>query len=126
MNAKIASMVAALAFLFVSEVSAQDAAAKTDWREQYAYTLGVQAYVTAGGTVRLGHRSCRERNDADAKRVGNVAAQYLSNTVLLAAVLFVAGTSAKFDQNYEREGSFFFAVAAFLFAAVRMLMFPVT
>jgi hypothetical protein len=65
------------------------------------------------------------RNDAEAKRTGNVAAQYLSNTVLLAAVLFFAGTSAKFDQRYVRQSSFFFAVAAFLFAAMRMLMLPI-
>jgi hypothetical protein len=64
------------------------------------------------------------RNGAEAKRTGNVAAQYLSNTVLLAAVLFFAGTSAKFDQRHVRQSSFFFAVAAFLFAAVRMLMLP--
>ena len=66
------------------------------------------------------------RNDAEAKRTGNIAAQYLSNTVLLAAVLFFAGTSAKFDQRHVRQSSFFFAVAAFLFAAVRMFMLPVT
>ena len=66
------------------------------------------------------------RNDAEAKRTGNIAAQYLSNTVLLAAVLFFAGTSAKFDQRHVRQSSFFFAVAAFLFAAARMLMLPVT
>jgi hypothetical protein len=66
-----------------------------------------------------------ERNDAEAKRAGNVAAQYLSNTVLFAAVLFFAGTSARFDQRYVRQSSFFFAVAAFLFAAVRVLMLPV-
>lgn len=65
------------------------------------------------------------RNGAEAKQTGNVAAQYLSNTVLLAAVLFFAGTSAKFDQRHVRQSSFFFAVAAFLFAAVRMLMLPV-
>jgi hypothetical protein len=65
------------------------------------------------------------RNDAEAKRTGNVAAQYLSNTVLLAAVLFFAGTSAKFDQRYVRQSSLFFAIAAFLFAAVRMLMLPI-
>jgi hypothetical protein len=65
------------------------------------------------------------RNDAEAKRTGNIAAQYLSNTVLLAAVLFFAGTSAKFDQRYVRQSSFFFAVAAFLFAAVRIFMLPV-
>ena len=66
------------------------------------------------------------RNDAEAKRTGNIAAQYLSNTVLLAAVLFFAGTSAKFDQRHVRQSSLFFAVAVFLFAAVRMLMLPVT
>jgi len=65
------------------------------------------------------------RDGAEAKQTGNVAAQYLSNTVLLAAVLFFAGTSAKFDQRHVRQSSFFFAVAAFLFAAVRMLMLPV-
>src|SRR5438876_5575942 len=66
------------------------------------------------------------RNDAEGKRTGNIAAQYLSNTVLLAAVLFFAGTSAKFNQRHVRQSSFFFAVAAFLFAAARMLMLPVT
>ncbi len=65
------------------------------------------------------------RNDAEAKRTGNIAAQYLSNTVLLAAVLFFAGTSAKFDQRYVRQSSFFFAGAAFLFAALRIFMLPV-
>ena len=65
------------------------------------------------------------RNDAEGKRTGNIAAQYLSNTVLLAAVLFFAGTSAKFDHRYVRQSSFFFAVAAFLFAAVRMFLLPV-
>src|SRR6266704_3549872 len=65
------------------------------------------------------------QNDAEAKRTGNVAAQYLSNTVLLAAVLFFAGTSAKFDQRYVRQSSLFFAVAAFLFAALRIFMLPV-
>jgi hypothetical protein len=65
------------------------------------------------------------RNDAETKRTGNIAAQYLSNTVLLAAVLFFAGASAKFDHRYVRQSSFFFAVAAFLFAAVRMFLLPV-
>jgi hypothetical protein len=45
--------------------------------------------------------------------------------MLLAAVLFFADTSAKFDQRHVRQSSFFFALAAFLFAAVRMPMFPV-
>ena len=66
------------------------------------------------------------RDEAEAKRTGNFAAQYLSNTVLFAMVLFFAGTSAKFQQRYVRQWSFFFAVAVFLFAASRMLMLPVT
>ena len=52
-------------------------------------------------------------------------AQYLSITVLFAMVLFFAGTSARFNQRYVRQWSFFFAVAAFLFAAARMLMLHV-
>jgi len=66
------------------------------------------------------------RDGAESKRTGNFGAQYLSNTVLLATVLFFAGTSARFDRRHVRHASFFFAVAAFLFAAARMLMLPVT
>jgi hypothetical protein len=65
------------------------------------------------------------RNDAEGKRASAVAAHYLSNTVLFAAVLFFAGTSAKFDHRYVRQSSFFFAVAAFLFAAARTFMLPI-
>ena len=65
------------------------------------------------------------RNDAEGKRASAVAAHYLSNTVLFAAVLFFAGTSGKFDHRYVRQSCFFFALAAFLFAAVRTLMLPV-
>lgn len=50
------------------------------------------------------------------------AANYLSNTVLLAAVLFFAGTAGKFDQPHVRLGSFAFAATFFLYALVRMLM----
>jgi hypothetical protein len=66
------------------------------------------------------------RDGAEARRTANLAAQYLSNTVLFATVLFFAGTSARFDQRHVRQSSFFFAVAVFLFAASRMLMLPVT
>jgi hypothetical protein len=66
------------------------------------------------------------RDGAEATRTGNFAAQYLSNTVLFAMVLFFAGTSARFNQRHVRLWSFFFAVAVFLFAASRMLMLPVT
>jgi hypothetical protein len=67
-----------------------------------------------------------EGDGAEAKRTGNFAARYLSNTVLFAMVLFFAGTSARFDQRYVRLASFFFAVAVFLFAVSRLLMLPVT
>lgn len=56
---------------------------------------------------------------------GKNAASYLSNTVLLAAVLFFAGTAGKFDQPHVRLGSFAFASAFFLYAAVRMFLLPV-
>lgn len=53
------------------------------------------------------------------------AANYLGNTVLLATVLFFAGTAGKFDHRNVRQPSLAFALALFLFAAVRMLRFPV-
>ena len=39
--------------MFVAGASAQDPACKTDWREQYAYTLGVQAYIFPAFHVHL-------------------------------------------------------------------------
>ena len=49
----------------------------------------------------------------------------LSETLIEAQFLSFAGTSARFDQRHVRQSSFFFALEAFLFAAVRMLMLPV-
>lgn len=60
-----------------------------------------------------------------AKEIGANAGSYLSNTVLLAAVLFFAGTAGKFDHRNVRQPSLFFAIALFLYAAVRMIMLPV-
>jgi hypothetical protein len=74
--------------------------------------------------IRLGAAEAL-RDGAEAKRTGKFAAQYLSNTVLLATVLFFAGTSAKFDQRHVRQSSFFFAAVVFLFATARVLMPPV-
>jgi hypothetical protein len=53
------------------------------------------------------------------------AARYLSNTVLLAAVLFFAGMSGKFEQRRVRASTMSFGIAVFLFAAFRMLSLPV-
>ena len=61
-----------------------------------------------------------------AKITAGNAGSYLSNTVLLAAVLFFAGTAGKFDHRNVRQPSIFFAIALFLCAAVRMAMLPVT
>ena len=37
--------VALTVFIFVTGAPAQDMARKTDWRGQYAYSLGMQAYI---------------------------------------------------------------------------------
>jgi hypothetical protein len=56
---------------------------------------------------------------------GNYASAYLSNTVLLAAVLFFAGTATKFDHRRVRRGSLAFAMALFIFAAIRTFTLPI-
>lgn len=64
-------------------------------------------------------------SEKKAKLESHTASSYLSNTVLLATVLFFAGTAGKFDQRRVRWASLAFAVTLFLYAAVRMLMLPV-
>lgn len=61
-----------------------------------------------------------------AKMTSQNAGNYLSNTVIFATVLFFAGTAGKFDHRHVRLPSLAFAIALFLFAAVRMLLLPVT
>ncbi len=56
---------------------------------------------------------------------GQYSSTYLSNTVILATVLFFAGTMEKFDQRHVRWSSLAFAVTLFAFALVRMLILPV-
>jgi hypothetical protein len=53
------------------------------------------------------------------------ASNYLGNTVLLATVLFFAGTAGKFDHRNVRQPSLAFAIAIFVFAAVRMFLLPI-
>jgi hypothetical protein len=65
------------------------------------------------------------RASSESKATALHAAGYLSNTVLLATVLFFAGTAGKFDERRVRQPSLAFAVALFLFAAVRMILLPV-
>jgi len=60
-----------------------------------------------------------------AKTTGRYSSGYLSNTVILAMVLFFAGTAGKFDHRRVRQPSLGFAVALFIFAAVRVILLPV-
>lgn len=67
---------------------------------------------------------------AQAEKQSNIsdhhASTYLSNTVILATVLFFAGTMEKFNQRHVRWFSLAFAITLFTFALVRMLMLPIT
>lgn len=64
-------------------------------------------------------------NVAEARQAGALSGQYLSNTVLFAAVLFFAGTAGKFEQPRVRLVSAAFAVAVFACAAGRLIVMPV-
>ena len=62
--------------------------------------------------------------DAGSNTAGHTAASYLSKTVLLASVLFFAGTAGRFDQRHVRWAALAFALTLFLYSAVRMIMLP--
>ncbi len=62
------------------------------------------------------------RAEKQSNLTGHYASSYLSNTVLLATVLFFAGTAGKFDQRRVRWAS---PARSSFHAAVRMLMLPV-
>ena len=66
-----------------------------------------------------------EAAEKDSNASGHVASTYLSNTVLLATVLFFAGTAGKFHQRRVRSCSLFFASVLFCYAAVRMIFLPI-
>lgn len=65
------------------------------------------------------------RDDAQSNVTGQHASTYLSNTVILASVLFFAGTMGKFNQRHVRWSSLAFAVTLFAYALVRIFMLPV-
>jgi hypothetical protein len=60
----------------------------------------------------------------DSRAAGNVASQYLANTVLFAAVLFFVNAASKFEQRRVRLLGFLVAVAIFSFAVVRAITLP--
>ena len=62
----------------------------------------------------------------DRSRVtGQTAGAYLGNTVLLATVLFFAGTAGSFDRRRVRWSALAFALILVVYATVRTLMLPV-
>lgn len=65
------------------------------------------------------------RNEAESNTAGHYSSSYLSNTVILAMVVFFAGTAGKFDQRRVRWSSLAFALALFAFVAIRLCMHPV-
>jgi hypothetical protein len=73
----------------------------------------------------LAKQTAAAKASTQSKLTGRNAGGYLSNTVLLATVLFFAGTAGKFDQSRVRVPSLGFAAALFIFAAVRMVLLPV-
>lgn len=56
---------------------------------------------------------------------GHTASRYLSSTVLLATVLFFAGTAERFDQRRVRMGSLVFAGVLFVYAIARVSGLPI-
>jgi hypothetical protein len=65
------------------------------------------------------------RAEAESNTAGNHSSAYLSNTVVLAMVVFFAGTAGRFDRRRVRWSSLAFALALFAFVAVRTSMLPI-
>lgn len=70
-------------------------------------------------------RAEASRAEMDSNTAGQHASNYLSNTVILAMVVFFAGTAGSFDRRRVRWASLFFALALFAFVAARMCMHPI-
>ncbi len=60
-----------------------------------------------------------------AGEAGRTSRGYVLITVLLASVLFCAGTASKFDKLWARRAVVLLGLAAFTFAAIRLLGLPV-
>jgi hypothetical protein len=67
-------------------------------------------------------KKARDQSNA----AGGYASSYLGNTVILASVLFFAGTAGKFDQRHVRQSSLAFGIAMFLYAVFRIILLPVS
>ena len=74
--------------------------------------------------IHAGHEAS-SRAEEKSKAAGHVASKYLNHTVSLATVLLFAATAEKFDQRRVRRGALTFAVALFLYSAVRTALLPI-
>jgi hypothetical protein len=66
-----------------------------------------------------------ERLSAQGGEAGRTSRNYVLITVLLACALFCGGTASKFETPLGRRLALVLGLAAFLFAAVRLLWLPV-
>lgn len=85
-----------------------------------------ELYVPAFHEEIIHAREEATRLTALAKTTSEKADGYLGNTLILAMVLFFAGTASNFDQRRVRQSSLAFAITLFLYAAVQMLMLQFT
>jgi hypothetical protein len=70
-------------------------------------------------------RAAATRAEQESNKAGQHASNYLSNTVILAMVVFFAGTAGSFDRRRVRWASLAFALSLFAFVAVRMCQHPI-
>jgi hypothetical protein len=70
-------------------------------------------------------RAAAAQAESQSNVTGHTASTYLSNTVILATVLFFAGTVGKFTQRHVRRSSLAFAIVLFGYVVVRTLVLPV-
>jgi hypothetical protein len=61
----------------------------------------------------------------EAGEAGRASRSYVLVTVLLASALFCGGTASKYEVAWVHQGVLFLGLAAFTFAAIRLLLLPV-
>jgi hypothetical protein len=93
-------------------------------READAHPFVPKLFEVRGAAEATAMRADAAERVIRAREAGNRSGQYLANTVLFAAVLFFAGTAGKFEQPRVRLSAATFAVAVFVFAAIRILLMP--
>lgn len=90
-----------------------------------AVTAQLQSYQMALLDVLLFSQIESQRLWQQAGEAGRTSRSYVLITVLLASVLFCGGTASKFDVKWIRRAVVGLGLAAFVFAAARLMMLPV-